>query len=304
MRTASNFQQDTPSLDGLVALSAGADIVQVPVAAETTKMTKVAAGEFSLRTQSASLPYIFMGGMSGLIFRTGEQDDYQQAFGSARAGGAQGLPIGIPSTLSTASTVAGSSVNIAVLSSVGFAVGAYAAIDTVASGVQEFAQITAIPDATHITFNKLVSSHTTAFPIAQNLFTTPGPTTGRSPFTGSSQLTPQTAVRAKGIAIKQLNVIYAVNTTAITVPTVGMFATQFPNNSAPVVTTLIAQATNGLAVAAQAQPYTIPVPVPVAQAGFIITPNTIVTVDFEFTTGASGNVDVLGFSLSCAFNYE
>jgi hypothetical protein len=303
-RTVSNLQQDAPSSDGLVALAAGADIVQVPVAAETTKMTRIAAGEFSLRTQSASLPYTFFGGLSGLIFRTGEQDDYQQAFGSARAGGAQGLAIGVPNTLSTGSTVAGLLVNIAVLSSVGFTVGGYVAVDTVASGVQEFAQITAIPDATHITVNKLVNPHTTPFPVAQNLFTTPGAATGRPPFAGMSQLTPQTSVRLKGISVIQMNIIYAVNTTAITVPTVGLFAAQYFNNAAPTVTNLIAQGTNGLATASQAQPYVIPVPVPVANQGFIITPNTIVGVEFDFTTGASGSVDVIGFSFNCKFNYE
>jgi hypothetical protein len=304
-RTVSNLQQDTPSLDGLVSLAAGADIVQVPVAAETAKMTRLAAGEFSLRTQTASTAYSFMGGLAGLIFRTGEQDDNQQAFGSARGGGAQGLPIGIPNTLSTASTVAGSPVNIGVLSSVGFAVGAYAAVDTVASGVQEFAQITAIPDATHVTVSKLVNPHATPFLVAQNLFTTTGGATGRPPFTGSSNLTPQTGVRAKGVAFKQLNVIYAVNTAPITVPTVGLFATQFINGVAPTVTTLIAQATNGLATAVQAQPYVIPVPVPVANQGFIITPNTIVVIEFDFTNGTTATaVDVIGFSLNCAFNYE
>jgi hypothetical protein len=299
-RTVANLQQDTPSSDGLVALAAGADIVSV---VGTTVMTRVAAGEFSLRTNQATTAYTFFGGVSGLIFRTGEQDDYQQAFGSARAGGAQGLAVGIPNTLSTGSIVAGAPVNIAVLSSVNFTVGGFVTIDTVASGVQEFTRITAIPDGTHITVANIVNSHTTPFPISQNLFTTPGPATGRPPFTGLSQLTPPTG-RPKGIAITQMNVIYAVNTTAITVPTVGLFATQYTNLVAPTVTNLIAQATNGLATASAAQPYVIPVPVPVANQGFIITPNTIVGVEFDFTTGASGSVDVLGFSFNCKFNYE
>jgi hypothetical protein len=300
-RTVSRLVADQPFSDLLIPLSPPGDIITF---GGTVVATKIAFGEYSLRTNQATQAYVLVGGVSGLIFRTGLQDDYQQAFGSSRAGGAQGLPVGFPATLSTGSIVAGSPVNIAVLSSVNFAVGAFVTIDTVASGVQEFTQITAIPDGTHITVAKIASSHTTPFPITQNLFTTPGPAVGRPPFTGLSQLTPQTSAPAKGINIQQLTVIYAVNTTAITVPTVGMAATQYVNGVAPTITTLITNATNGLATAAAAQPYAIPVPVPVAKQGFIVTPNTLVTVEFDFTTGASGSVDILGFVLAGQYNYD
>lgn len=303
-RTASRLTSDQPFSDMLLALSPPGDIVQVPIAAETAKVTKIVFGEYSWRTGSASLPYTFAGGVSGLIFRTGLQDDYQQAFGSARAGGAVGLPIGFPQTLVTASTVAGVGVPLTVMSSVNFSVGQYIAVDTVASGVQEFAQITAIGSGTSITVRSLVNSHTANFPIAGNLFTTSGPRVGRPPFTGMSQLTPQTVAPPKGVNIQQLTVIYAVNTTAITVPTVGLAAIQYFNNAAPTITTLIANATNNLPVAAQAQPYMIPVPVPVAQQGFLVTPNTVVSVEMDFTTGATGSVDVLGFVLNGQYNYD
>ncbi len=303
MRTVSRVQSDQPISDMTIPLSAPGDIVQVIVAAETTKIIRIAAGEYSFRTQTASVAYTFAGSISGLIFRAGIQDDYQQQFGSARAGGSQGLPVGWPQTLSTASVVAGSPVNIAVLSSVNFSVGSFVTVDTVGSGVQEFQQITAVPDATHITVGTLANAHTTPFPITQNLFTTSGPKIGRPPFTGLTQLTPQTSAPSKGINVKQVTVVYAVNTTAITVPTVGVFATQFVHVTAPTVTTLIAQATNGLATAANAQPYAIPVPVPVANQGFIVTPNTIVTVEFDFTTAATGSVDVIGFVITGQYNH-
>jgi hypothetical protein len=300
-RTVGRLQGDQVFSDMTVALSPPGDIISF---GGTVVATRIAFGEYSWRTNQATQAYTMVGAVSGLIFRTGQQDDYQQAFGSARAGGSQGFPVGWPQTLSTGSTVAGAPVNIAVLSSVNFTVGSFVTVDTVASGFQEFAQITSIPDGTHITVNKLVNAHTTPFPITQNLFTTPGPRTGRPPFTGLSQLTPQTSAPPKGINVQQVAIIYAVNTTAITVPTAGMTATQYVNGVAPTITTLIANATNGLATAAAAQPYVIPIPVPVANQGFIVTPNTVVTVEFDFTTGASGSVDILGFIVTGAYNYD
>lgn len=301
-RTVSRVQSDQSFADMTVALSPPGDIVAAGATVQT--LTRIAAGEYSWRAATATTAYTFVGGVSGLIFRTGLQDDYQQAFGSARAGGSQGLPAAWPQTLVTVSTVAGTNVALTVPSSVNFFAGQYVTVDTVASGVQEFAQITSIPSGTSIIVNKLVSPHTANFPLTGNLFTTSGPRVGRPPFTGLSQLTPQTAAPPKGINIQQIAIIYAVNTTAITVPTVGVFATQYFNNVAPTVTTLIAQATNGLATASQAQPYVIPVPVPIANQGFIVTPNTVVSVEFDFTTGGSGSVDVLGFVITGSYNYD
>lgn len=301
-RTVARLQGDQPFNDMLVALSPPGDIVAAGATAQT--LTKIAFGEYSWRAATATTAYTFVGGVSGLIFRTGLQDDYQQAFGSARAGGAQGLAPGFPQTLVTASTVAGTFVTLTVMSSVNFFVGQFVTVDSVASGVQEFTQITSIPSGTSIVVAKLVNAHTANFPLTANLFTTPGPRTGRPPFTGLSQLTPQTVSPPKGINVQQLTVLYAVNTTAITVPTVGMAATQYFNNAAPTITTLIANATNNLQTAAQVQPYVIPVPVPVANQGFLVTPNTVVTVEFDFTTGASGSVDVLGFVINGQYNYD
>ena len=303
-RTVSRLVADQPFADLVISLSPSGDIIQIPVAAETVKATAIAAGEYSWRTQSASLPYKFAGAASGLIFRLGQQDDYQEAFGSARAGDAVGAPVGFPQTLVTASTVAGSAVTLTVMSSVNFAVGQFLTVDTVASGVQEFAEITAIGSGTSITVNKLVNAHTANFPIAAGLFTTPGPRIGRPPFTGLSQLTPQTVAPGKGINFQQLNVIIAINATAITVPTVGMYVAQFVNGVAPTITAIIPQATNNLPTAAAAQPYVIPVPVPVANQGFIVTRDTVVSVELDFTTGASGSVDVLGFELYGQYNYN
>lgn len=304
-RTVSNLQQDTPSSDGLIPLIPGADIVGVTAG---STFVRLATGEFSVHYAAAAGAVVIIAGVSGLVFRTGEQDDYQQAFGSTRAGGAQGLPVGQPITLMIASSVAGTSVNLNVFSSVGFSVGAFVTVDTVASGVQEFAQITAIPDATHITVNKLVNAHTGAAtggaPITQNIWTTPGPATGRPPFTGLSQLTPQTSVRPKGISLTSLSVAYLVTGANLTVPTIGLFATQYTNLTAPSTTTLIAQATNNLQTATNAQAYVTNVPVPIANRGFIITPQTSVVVEMDANVGAATTLDVIGMWCTCAFNYE
>jgi hypothetical protein len=302
-RTVANLQADNTYPDMLVPLMPGADVVQVAVSTETSKIIRVAAGQYALQTATASVAYTILGGVTGLVYRTGVQDDYQEAFGSSRAGGALGLPIGWPQTLSTGSTVAGQNVSIPVNSSVNFSVGQKITVDV--GGPQEFTFITSIPDATHIVAASLANSHTTPFPITGNLFTTPGSRTGRPPFTGLSQLTPQTAAPPKGINLKQLTIIYSVTGAAITVPTVGMFATQFSNVVAPVTTTLITQATNGLQTATNAQPYVVPVPVPLANQGFIVTPNTLVGVEFDFTNGTTATaVNVFGFVLTGQYNYD
>jgi hypothetical protein len=300
-RTQGTYNQDTPFPDGQIPLSPGADIVQI-AGAGTSAFTRIAAGEYSLRATVASVAYTFIAGVTGLVYRVGVQDDLQENYGSQRAGGANLQPSGVPITLSSGSIVAGTNVTINVLSTVGFFAGQYVTIDTVASGVQEFTQIVSITSATAMVVAKIVNSHTTPFPVTENIFTTPGSVSGRPPFTGITELTPPSS-RPKGINIKGLSVIYAVNTAAITVPTVGLYATVFPNNVAPTVTTLIPQATNNLPVAFQANPYNIPVPVPIANQGFLVTPSTLVTVEFDFTNG-TGTVDVLGFVLSCSFNYN
>jgi hypothetical protein len=299
-RTQAVPQGDTPQPDGTIALLPGADVVATSASGATT-LFKVATGEFSLRAAAAS-SYVLFGSLGGMIFRTGMQDDLQSFFGSTRAGGAQGLAIGSPQTLATASTVAGTAVSITVLSTIDFLPFQYVTIDTVASGVQEFTQILSITSATVMVVRALVNSHTALFPVAANLFTTYAGATGRPPFAGASQLTPVTVARPKGISFEQLTVIYQVTTTAITVPTVGMFATQYFNNAAPVTTTIIAQATNGLQTATQAQPYVIPVSIPLANQNFIVTPNTVVVVEFDFTN-STGTVDFLGFVLTAEFNY-
>jgi hypothetical protein len=302
-RTQGRIQADLPNTDGYVPLMPGADIFQAVLAAETSAYHKIAAGEYSIRTTSASDAYSIIGGVTGIVYRVGMQDDLQEQFGSARAGGAQGLPVGVPLTLGTSSPSAGSLVSVTVDSTVGFSAGQAVLVDTVASGVQEYSFVSSITSGTVMVLTTLAHAHTGPFPIAANVFTTPAGVSGRPPFTGLSQLTPVTAPRGKGIAITGVVVDYIVNTTAITVPTVGVYATQVVNGVAVSPTTLLTQATNGLATAAAATPYSIPVALPVASQGFIVTPNTFVSIEFDFTTASTGSVDVLGMAVGVNFNY-
>jgi len=300
-RTVARLTGDTPFTDMMIALSPPGDIISF---AGAVTATRVAFGQYVWRTTAATTAYTMVGAVSGVIFRTGVQDDYQQAFGSTRAGGANNLPFAWPQTNATGNIVLGTFVSIPVLNSVNFVVGQGVIIDTVASGVQEFAIITSIPDGTHIVVNKIANSHTAPYPVNGNPFTTPGPRQGRPPFAGFSQLSPQINPPSKGINILQIAIIYNVVTTAITVPTAGLAVTSFSNVTAPVTTTLIPNATNGLATAVGGQPYVIPIPVPVANQGFLVTPNSVVSVEFDFTTGATGNVDIYGFIITGQYNYD
>ena len=306
MRTQGQFQQDTPFPDGFITLLPGADIVQAGGTGSSTyrRIGSAGSGEFSLYASTSTDTYVVMGGASGILYRSGMQDNLQEAFGSSKSGGAQGLPVGVPQTYSTSSTTAGAAVSIPVVSSVGFYAGRTVLVDTVASGVQESALIISIPDGTHIQVASLANAHTTPFPVVENIFSTPASVSGFPPFTGSSQLTPVTSARAKGILINSLTVNYIVGTAAISAETIGLTVMNYANATAPSVTTLISNATNGLATTVQATPHTVTIPVPVANQAFITNPNTAVIVEFDFTLGSSGTLDLLSFVLGCSFNYN
>lgn len=297
-RTQSRLDSDQRYTDGRFSLGP-TDFTQVSGA---STITNIATGEYSYHVAASVGAFETLAGLTGAMFRLGLQDDLQEFYGSLRAGGAQGLPVGATSTLTTGSLTAGSPVNIAVANSGNFAVGNYVTIDTVASTVQEFARITAIPDATHITVNAIVNSHSGGAPVTQNVWTTPGSVTGRPPFSGTTQFTSPTG-RPKGIAIKAIVLSYLVTGANFTVPTVGVFAMQYQNNVAPALTTLLAQGTNGLRTAAQANPYVTNIPLVLAAQPFIITPSTVVSASIVGNTGSATTFDLLGLDFICDFNY-
>lgn len=297
-RTQSRVDSDQSYKDGRISLGP-TDFTQVSGA---STITKIATGEYSYHVAASVGAFEAIAGCTGVLFRTGVQDDLQEFYGSLAAGGAQGKPVGATQTLTTNSLTAGTLVSIPVITSKNFAVGNYVTIDTVASTVQEFAVITSIPDATHIVVQQVANSHSSGAPVAQNVWTTPGSITGRPPFTGFSQFTPSSN-RPKGLSIKGIALAYLVTGANFTVPTVGVFATQYQNNIAASVTTLLAQGTNGLQTAAQTNPYVTNVPITLAAQPFIITPSTVVTASIVGNTGSATTFDLLGFDFICDFNY-
>ena len=300
-RTQRGWDTDLPNLDGIIEFSP--TDMMVASGSGTTALTRIASGEWSLRLSTTTATQLGIP-FSGIIKRFGVQDDLQEQFGSSRAGGAQGLAVGWPTTLSTSSASAGSSVSVVVLSSVNFFAGQYVLVDTVASGVQEYTQVISIPDGTHLVMN-LANAHTTPFPIAANVFTTPAGVSGSPPYTGVTELTSVTSFRPKGIFIKQVTARYIINTTNITVNTIGITAVPYTNNVAvPAATTILTNAANGLATTASANPYVTPIPIPVANQLWLTGRNTSYVIEWDITAAASGSVDVIALDVDVNFIYE
>jgi hypothetical protein len=245
--------------------------------------------------------YVAMIPLGNLLFRAGVQDDLQEQFGSANAGGAQGLPVPGFTTYTTASLAKGNNVSIPVITSGSFAVGHYVTLDTVASGVQEFPLIVSIPDATHIVVNQILNTHATNAPLSDNVFTTPAGVTGRPPFTGITELTPVTSPRPKGIKFKAMYPVYTITGAVLTTNTIGLTQTVFGNNLAPVTSNIIAVAANGLATAVQANPYLTPIAVPSAAAIFRTTKFAEYVIEWDVIT--TGTALLEGIFLDISFNY-
>ncbi len=106
----------------------------------------------------------------------------------------------------------------------------------------------------------------------------------------------------KGMQINSIDVIYTVAALAAAVATVGLTTTTFANATAPVVTNLIALAANGLPTAVQATPYVKNVAV--VTPAMLITADTEVIVNVNFTGGATGTVDFYGIVVHCSFNFN
>lgn len=300
-RTQRNWLGDLPKLDGMIWF--GPDEMSLAAGGATGAITRVASGIWSLRISTTSAGQISIP-IDGSVIRRGMQDDLQEQFGSLRAGGAQGLPIGWPNTLSSSSATAGSAVSVSVLSTVNFTAGQYVLVDTVASGVQEYTQIISITNSTTMVMN-LVNSHTTPFPIAANVFTTPAGVSGPPPFAGVTEFTPVTAPRPKGLLVKQITPAYIINTTNITTNTIGVTSIQYNNNVVnPAATTILTNAANGLATTASANPYVTPIAIPVANQSFLTTPNTAVVIEWDVTAASTGSVDLLGVFVDFSFNYS
>lgn len=262
----------------------------------TAALTRNASGDFSLNI-GASQTAVLQCPLDRLIFRYGVQDWLQEQFGSAQAGGSQGLPVGGYSTLTTASATAGSSVNVAVINSGNFTNGRF-----VSAGTQK-TQIVAIPDATHITLATLTVTLAAGSLISENLFTTPAGVTGPPPLTGTTSLTPVTSPRPKGIAFRELYPVYQLTGAAASLNTIGLTKTVFANATAPVVTNLLTDAANGLATATQATPYVTPIQI-ASPAVYQTTKFSEYMLEWDVTTAAGGAARIYGVFIDVLYNFS
>lgn len=295
-RTQGRFDADTAFGDGHVFFSA----LDGTLTSGTGTATRNAAGSFSLNLGNTDTAILTIP-LTALVFRYGVQDWLQEQFGSTIAGGATGLPIPGYTALVSTTAAAGTGVNVAVNTSTGFTVGR-----KVLAGTQN-TFITAIPDSTHITLALLTASLTAGLTISQDIFTTPAGISGAAPYTGGGTappgfLTPVTAPRPKGIALKALYPVYAVAGAALTTNTIGITKTVFANNAAPVVTNILANAANGLQTATQAQPYLTPInfATPVT---FQTTKYAEYSIEWDVTTAGGGTAQLFGIFLDIAYNF-
>jgi hypothetical protein len=300
-RTQARLDSDLPYADGHIFIPILPNYVTTGAGAVATRP---AAGLYGTSLPTTATAYTVMIPLGSLLFRSGVQDDLQEQFGSLVAGGAQGQPTPDQITYQIGSVVAGANVNVNVITSGNFSVGQVVIYDTVASGVQEFPTITAIPDGTHITFGTIKNSHSANAPITGNLFTTPAGITGRPPYTGVSQLTPVTAPRPKGISFEAIYAVYTIGTAAATVNTIGLTQAIFANGAAvPTATNIIANAANGLGTAFGATMYVTPIVVPAAQQFFRTTKLTEYVLEWDVTTGTGGNAVLYGVFFDVEYNY-
>lgn len=126
---------------------------------------------------------------------------------------------------------------------------------------------------------------------------------GPPPQTGTLVITPQTGFVAKGVKINDITVKYLIGGTGpLSVHTIGLAKTVFANNVAAVTTNLLANATNGLQTATQANPYVTKV-VPTTVA-FAVSDLTDLILELDVTTPAATTYDLFSIELHVSFNFN
>ena len=107
---------------------------------------------------------------------------------------------------------------------------------------------------------------------------------------------------SKGFQVNWIDVVYSTGANALANAQIGLTATKFANNVAPVVTNLIAYGNNSLPLAAQTNPYVTRVNV--ANPSFIVTTDTAVQLFIELLTGATGSTQFYGAFVGVSFNFN
>ncbi len=107
----------------------------------------------------------------------------------------------------------------------------------------------------------------------------------------------------KGMQVNAINVVYNVIGGTLTLATIGMTKTTFgTTGTAPVVTTLLANANNGLQTGVISQPvaYNVLIPTPAP----ITTRLTQTIIEVDMTTPAGVTIDLYGLFLDVSFNFN
>ena len=259
---------------------------------------------------TAATAYVATFPLGSVLFRYGLQDDIQEQFGAGASGVAFGANALNQAAAVTCTTTAGPASSITTLTvtpnTAGLTAGSIIQIDTGAN--IEFQVINTVASATTITVLELNKAHTANYTIIQNPFTTPAGVTGAPPFTGVTQLSPVTAPRPKGIALKTIYPVYSVanGVAALTVNTIGIIATPFLNAAALTQDTVLTAAANGLQTAANAasQFYVTPIAIPAAKSVFQTSRFKEFVFTWSLTTGAAtGTAAIVGIFVDVTYNY-
>jgi hypothetical protein len=131
------------------------------------------------------------------------------------------------------------------------------------------------------------------------------------------QITPRLVLLPKGFRVLSLDFVYLVAGLALSTNSFGLAKTQFQNNIANTITSIIALAANGLQTAIQTNPYvttsaltlanqqTISNPQPgVVLPGYLLLADNTLWLEWDVSTGASGTARVYGIDVSFEYNFN
>lgn len=121
---------------------------------------------------------------------------------------------------------------------------------------------------------------------------------------GLQEITPRTALKIKGFKLLSFDVIYSLGVLAATSHTCRVDQTQYVNNVAPAITSVLASGANGLQTATQANPYVTNVPLAANQQIYRTLADGDLWIEDVITGAATTTVTFYGFDLIVEFNFN
>lgn len=134
-------------------------------------------------------------------------------------------------------------------------------------------------------------------------FILPGAPQPASGMASLQQITPRTGLKLKGIKPLSLAVKYKVLTGAATALTCRLDTVKFANNTANVITNLLASGANGLVNVAQANPYVTTIQIPNA-VFYQVTDLTEMWFEVACQEPAAQTFQLYGVRMTAEFNYN